>query len=55
MSKHSAAEYVPAPSLGDRLGLWEGAAAGTGEMLNIHDPKAAYEKGIGHATSNSTV
>jgi hypothetical protein len=24
-------------------------------MLNIHDLKAAYEKAIGHATSNSTV
>jgi hypothetical protein len=30
-------------------------AAGTGEMLNIHDLKAAYEKAIGHATSDSTV
>ena len=30
-------------------------AAGAGEMLNIHDLKAAYEKRIGHATSNSTV
>jgi hypothetical protein len=29
--------------------------AGAGEMLNIHDLKAAYEKAIGHATSNSTV
>ena len=26
-----------------------------GEMLNIHDLKAAYEKAIGHATSDSTV
>jgi hypothetical protein len=25
--------------------------AGAGEMLNIHDVKAAYEKAIGHATS----
>jgi hypothetical protein len=25
------------------------------EMLNIQDLKAAYEKAIGHATSNSTV
>jgi transposase len=32
-----------------------GKAAGAGEMLNIHDLKAAYEKAIGHATSNSTV
>jgi hypothetical protein len=24
-----------------------------GEMLNIHDLKAAYEKAIGHETSNS--
>ena len=30
-------------------------AAGAGEMLNIHDLKAAYERDIGHATSNSTV
>jgi transposase len=30
-------------------------AAGAGEMLNIHDLKAAYEKAIGHATSESTV
>ena len=30
-------------------------AAGAGEMLNIQDLKSAYEKAIGHATSNSTV
>ena len=30
-------------------------AVGAGEMLNIHDLKAAYEKAIGHATSDSTV
>ena len=30
-------------------------AAGVGEMLNIHELKAAYEKAIGHETSNSTV
>ena len=30
-------------------------AAGAGEVLNIHDLKAAYEKAIGHPTSNSTV
>src|SRR6266699_3569542 len=30
-------------------------AAGAGELLNIHDLKAAYEKAIGHPTSNSTV
>jgi len=30
-------------------------AAGAGEMLNIHDLKVAYEKAIGHETSNSTV
>jgi transposase len=30
-------------------------AAGAGEMLNIHDLKAAYEEAIGHPTSNSTV
>ena len=29
--------------------------AGAGEMLNIHDLKAAYDKAIGHATSDSTV
>ena len=29
--------------------------AGAGEMLNIHDLKAAYEKAIGNATSDSTV
>jgi transposase len=30
-------------------------AAGAGEMLNIHDLKRAYEKAIGHSTSDSTV
>ena len=30
-------------------------AAGAGELLNIHDLKVAYEKAIGHETSNSTV
>jgi transposase len=30
-------------------------AAGAGEMLNIHDLKAAYEQANGHPTSNSTV
>jgi transposase len=30
-------------------------AAGAGEMLNIHSLKAAYEKAIGHETSNSTI
>jgi hypothetical protein len=30
-------------------------AACAGEMLNIHDLKAAYEKGIGQETSDSTV
>ena len=30
-------------------------AAGAGEMLNIHDLKAAYEKAIGHETSQSTI
>jgi transposase len=29
-------------------------AAGAGEMLNIRDLKAAYEKAIGHETSEST-
>ena len=32
-----------------------GRAAGAGEMLNIHDLKAAYEEAIGHPTSDSTV
>jgi transposase len=30
-------------------------AAGAGELLNIHDLKAAYEKAIGHPTSKSTI
>src|SRR5438876_4234360 len=30
-------------------------AAGAGEMLNIHDLKAAYAQAIGHATSASAV
>src|SRR5499425_2670256 len=30
-------------------------AAGAGEMLNVHDLKAAYEQAIGHRTSNSTI
>ena len=30
-------------------------AAGAGEMLNIHDLKAAYEKAIRHETSNRTI
>jgi hypothetical protein len=30
-------------------------AAGAGDMLNIHDLKAAYEEAIGRETSNSTV
>jgi len=30
-------------------------AAGAGELLNIHDLKRAYERAIGHETSNSTV
>ena len=30
-------------------------AAGAGELLNIHDLKAAYEKAIRHPTSDSTV
>src|SRR6476660_1118260 len=30
-------------------------AAGAGEMLNIHDLKAAHEQAIGHRTSDSTV
>jgi hypothetical protein len=32
-----------------------GKAAGAGEMLNIHDLKAAYDQAIGHSTSNSTI
>ena len=30
-------------------------AAGAGELLNIHDLQAAYEKAIGHETSSSTI
>jgi transposase len=30
-------------------------ASGAGEMLNIQDLKVAYEKALGHETSNSTV
>jgi hypothetical protein len=30
-------------------------AAGAGEMLNIHELKAAYQKAVGHETSNSTI
>ncbi len=30
-------------------------AAGAGELLNIHEMKAAYEKAIGHPTSKSTI
>ncbi len=30
-------------------------AAEAGEMLNIHDLETAYEKAIGHSTSDSTV
>jgi hypothetical protein len=30
-------------------------AAGAGELLNIHDLKAAYEQTIGHSTGNSTI
>src|SRR6202521_3789344 len=30
-------------------------AAGAGELLTIHDLKAAYEQAIGHQTSDSTI
>jgi transposase len=30
-------------------------AAGAGALLNVQDLKAAYEKAIGHSTSNSTI
>ena len=30
-------------------------AAGAGEMLNVYNLKAAYEKAIGHETSKSTI
>src|SRR5262245_54844726 len=30
-------------------------AAGAGELLNVQELKAAYEKAIGHETSNSTI
>ena len=39
----------------ERVLLARFAKAAAGEMLNIHDLKAAYERDIGHATSNSTV
>jgi transposase len=44
-------------SLAEEKALLAGFAkrAGAGEMLNIHDLKAAYEKAIGHGTSDSTV
>jgi transposase len=44
-------------TLAEETALLDGfaKAAGAGEMLNIHDFKAAYEKAIGHPTSNSTV
>jgi hypothetical protein len=44
-------------SLAEEKGLLARFAkrAGAGEMLNIHDLKAAYEKAIGHSTSDSTV
>jgi len=29
--------------------------AGAAERLNVHDLKAAYEKAIGHPTSDSTI
>ena len=32
-----------------------GKAAGAGEILNVHDLKAAYEKAVGHETSKSTI
>src|ERR1700745_515660 len=38
-------------ALPDRLAQ----APGAGEMLKIHDLKAAYEEAIGHPTSDSTV
>jgi transposase len=56
----------PRPSGGrkrENMSLWEekallarfAKAAGAGEMSNIHDLKAAYEKAIGHQTSSSTI
>jgi hypothetical protein len=55
----------PKPSGGRRENMTQGEekallvrfakAAGAGEMLNIHDLKAAYEKAIGHETSKSIV
>jgi transposase len=45
----------PKPNGGRALLARFAKRAGAGEMLNIHDLKAAYEKAIGHSTSDSTV
>src|SRR5215469_9504903 len=42
-------------TLSEEKALLTRFAKAAGEMLNIHDLKAAYEKAIGHPTSNSTV
>jgi transposase len=44
-------------TLGDERALLDrfAKAAGAGQLLNIHDLKAAYEEAIGHPTSNSTI
>lgn len=42
-------------TVAEETALLAAKTAGAGEMLNIHDLKAAYEKAIGHATSDSTV
>ena len=39
----------------ENMTVAEAKAAGAGELLNIQDLKAAYEKAIGHPTSNSTI
>ena len=50
-----------APAREHDLGRGKGSAGGfcqgrrSGQDVNIHDIKAAYEKAIGHETSNSTV
>ena len=49
--KHENMMLTEEKALLARFAKW----AGAGEMLNIHDLKAAYEQAIGHATSDSTV
>ena len=57
MTTAGARRWNPSRAAGEEKVLLDrfAKAAGAGEMLNIHDLKAAYEKAIGHPTSNSTV